>query len=150
VGVVWSGKPTHHNDHNRSIPVEQFLRALPAQAEVFSLHDRIRDQDAAVLAAHPRIRRFDGQIQDFADTAALAAAMDLVVSVDTSAAHLAAALGQPTWVLLPFAPDWRWLLDREDSPWYPTVRLFRQPALGDWDSVLARVRTELERLVSGP
>ena len=76
---------------------------------------------------------------DFADTAALAAQMDLVISVDTSTAHLAAATGRPTWVLLPFAPDWRWLTGREDSPWYPTMRLFRQPALGDWGSVLARL-----------
>jgi tetratricopeptide (TPR) repeat protein len=149
VGVVWSGKPTHHNDHNRSIPLRRFLRALPEGIEVFSLHDRVRDADAAVLADHPHIWRFDGQIGDFADTAALAAAMDLVISVDTSAAHLAAALGRPTWVLLPFAPDWRWLLEREDSPWYPTVRLFRQPTLGDWDTVLDRVRVALERLAAG-
>ncbi len=148
VGVVWSGKPTHHNDHNRSIPLERFLKALPEGVEAFSLLDRVRDADAAVLDANPRIRRFDGQIADFADTAALAAAMDLVISVDTSAAHLAAAMGRPTWVLLPFAPDWRWLLEREDSPWYPSVRLFRQPALEDWDSVLDRVRGELERLAS--
>ncbi|OYX29289.1 MAG: hypothetical protein B7Y99_13430 [Caulobacterales bacterium 32-69-10] len=148
LGVVWSGKPTHHNDHNRSIPLARFLQALPKGIEVFSLHDRVREADAEILARHPEIRRFDGQIADFADTAALAAAMDLVVSVDTSAAHLAAAIGRPTWVLLPFAPDWRWLLERDDSPWYPSVRLFRQPALGDWDSVLATVRDALERVVA--
>jgi Flp pilus assembly protein TadD len=147
LGVVWSGKPTHHNDHNRSIPLEQFLRALPEGIEIFSLHDRVRDADAEVLARHPRIRRFDGQISDFADTAALAAAMDLVVSVDTSSAHLAAAIGRPTWVLLPFAPDWRWLLGRDDSPWYPGVRLFRQPALGDWDEVLRRVNEAIASLI---
>jgi tetratricopeptide (TPR) repeat protein len=146
LGVVWSGKPTHHNDHNRSIPLERFLQALPEGIEVISLHDKVREADAEVLARHPRVRRFDGRIADFADTAALAAALDLVVSVDTSAAHLAAAIGRPTWVLLPFAPDWRWLLERDDSPWYPSVRLWRQPALGDWDSVLARVRGELERI----
>jgi len=82
---------------------------------------------------------------DFADAAALIASLDLVISVDTAAAHLAGALGKPVWTLLPFAADPRWLLDREDTPWYPTMRLFRQPAAGDWDSVLARVRGELER-----
>jgi ADP-heptose:LPS heptosyltransferase len=81
-----------------------------------------------------------------ADTAALMTHLDLIITVDTSTAHLAGALAKPTWVLLPFAPDWRWLMDREDSPWYPTVRLFRQPSFGDWDSVIARVRHELTAL----
>ncbi|HTK36754.1 MAG TPA: tetratricopeptide repeat-containing glycosyltransferase family protein [Caulobacteraceae bacterium] len=139
VGLAWFGKPTHHNDRNRSIRLEPLLEALPSGLELFSLQDRARPEDEAALAAYPRIRRFEDRLTDFADTAALASQMDLVVSVDTSTAHLAAALGRPTWVLLPFSPDWRWLLDREDSPWYPTVRLFRQPAPGDWDSVLARL-----------
>jgi ADP-heptose:LPS heptosyltransferase len=145
VGVVWFGKPTHSNDHNRSIPFEAFARALPEGVEVVSLQERARDEDAAALAAHPALRRFDGEIADFGDTAALASLVDLVVSVDTSAAHLAAALGRPTWILLPFAPDWRWLEGREDSPWYPTARLFRQPALKDWGGVIAKVRAAVER-----
>jgi hypothetical protein len=85
----------------------------------------------------------DNLIDDYSDTAALMAQLDLVISVDTSVAHLAGALGCPVWVLLPFAPDWRWLLDREDSPWYPTMRLFRQPAPGDWTSVVQSVRAAL-------
>ena len=148
VGVVWAGKPSHHNDRNRSLSLERFVRALPDGIEAFALQDRFSEADEAALAARPDIRRFDGLIADFADTATLAAAMDVVVSVDTSAAHLAAALGRPTWILLPFAPDWRWLLVRDDSPWYPSVRLFRQPEPGDWDSVLDRVRAELERLAA--
>lgn len=143
IGAVWFGKPTHTNDPNRSIPLAQFAQALPRGVEVISLHDRMREADAAALAAHPEIRRFDAEIADFGDTAALASLVDLVVSVDTSAAHLAGALGRPTWVLLPFAPDWRWLLEREDSPWYPSFRLFRQPALGDWATVLARLRSAI-------
>ena len=82
-------------------------------------------------------------MKDFADTAALVELMDVVVTVDTSVAHLAGAMGKAVWILLPFNPDWRWLLDREDSPWYPTARLFRQPAIGDWASVIDRVREEL-------
>ena len=78
-------------------------------------------------------------LNDFSDTAAAVAQLDLVISVDTSVAHLAGALGKPVWVLLPFCPDWRWLLERDDSPWYPTARLFRQPRIGDWDSVIAQV-----------
>ena len=143
VGVVWFGKPTHKNDRNRSLHLDLLLQALPEDVEVFSLQDRTRPRDEPTLADHPRIQRFEGRLGDFADTAALAAAMDLVVSVDTSAAHLAAAIGRPTWVLLPFSPDWRWLLGRDDSPWYPSVRLLRQPAPGDWRSVMAELHAAL-------
>jgi ADP-heptose:LPS heptosyltransferase len=90
---------------------------------------------------------FTDRITDFADTAALVAELDLIISVDTAVAHLAGALGRPVWTLLPFAPDWRWGLDREDTPWYPTMRLFRQPALGDWASVISRMAEELKSMV---
>ena len=88
------------------------------------------------------------EIHDFSDTAAFMQNLDLIISVDTAAAHLAGALGRPVWTLLPFNPDWRWMLTTEDSPWYPTMRLFRQPSFGDWESVMARVADELKNLAS--
>ncbi|HWQ62084.1 MAG TPA: glycosyltransferase family 9 protein, partial [Negativicutes bacterium] len=88
------------------------------------------------------------RLNDFAETAALTANLDLVITVDTSVAHLAAAMGKPTWLLLPYLADWRWLRGREDNPWYPTMRLFRQPKQGDWESVLSQVAQELKKLVS--
>ena len=100
-----------------------------------------------MLAAGANIRHFGDELSDFSDTAALVDQMDLVVSVDTSAAHLAGAMGKPAWILLPFNPEWRWMLDREDSPWYPTARLFRQAASGDWASVLQRVHQELTAML---
>ena len=87
------------------------------------------------------------EINDFSDTAALVENLDLIISVDTSVAHLAGALGKPVWTLIPFVPDWRWMLNREDSPWYPTMRLFRQPSHGDWESVIAKVKDELLKLL---
>jgi hypothetical protein len=103
----------------------------------------LRDGDAEQLRAYPNLDPVGGELEDFADAAAVLALADLVISVDTSVVHLAGAMGRPVWVMLPFAPDWRWLLDREDNPWYPTAKLFRQPALGDWDSVITRLGEEL-------
>ena len=102
--------------------------------------------DAAVLAQQPQIKHFGEQIKDFSDTAALVEQMDLVIAVDTSVAHLAGAMGKAVWILLPFNPDWRWLLKRSDSPWYPTARLFRQPAVGDWVGAIASVEKALGKL----
>ena len=92
------------------------------------------------------VAHFGEQLQDFADTAALISCMDLLITVDTAVAHLAGALGRPVWILLPYNPDWRWLTEREDSPWYPSVRLFRQSAIGDWDEVIRRVADSLQHL----
>jgi hypothetical protein len=147
VGLAWSGNPEHKNDANRSLPLARLDPILALDAEFVSVQRDIRAADAAILEASGRIRHFGAAVRDFADTAALIAQMDLVITVDTSAAHLAGALACETWVLLPFNPDFRWLLDRDDSPWYPTARLFRQPAVGDWGSVIARVAARLgERL----
>ena len=145
IGLCWSGNPQHKGDRNRSISVKQFLPLLSLGVEVICLQKDLRDVDRDILIANSQIRDFGGVISDFADTAALISFLDLVISVDTAPAHLAGALGKPVWVLLPIAPDWRWLLDREDSPWYPTARLFRQSRMGDWDAVIHRVLKELPK-----
>jgi tetratricopeptide (TPR) repeat protein len=129
VGLTWSGRAEHKNDHNRSIALTKLLPVVSQDLEFVSLQNEVRSEDQATLAESRRIRYFGDELLDFADTAALISLMDLVISVDTAAAHLAGALGKPVWVLLPFAPDWRWLLDREDSPWYPTARFFGSPHL---------------------
>ncbi len=149
IGIVWSGGKVHPNDHNRSMRLAQLLQGLPDGLEYVSLQNEVRDSDAQLLAQSPKVRSFAQHLSDFSDTAALCECMDLVISVDTSVAHLAGALGKSTWILLPFSPDWRWLLNRVDSPWYPTVRLYRQRSAGDWDAVLAQVRADLERAFLG-
>ena len=146
VGLVWSGNPKHRNDRNRSIPLRTLFRILDADATFVSLQKDPRPDDRAALLERPGIIDLTADLNDFADTAALIACLDLVITVDTSVAHLAAAMGRPTWILLPYLPDWRWLLDRDDSPWYPTVRLFRQSETRDYEAVLDRVRSELSAL----
>ncbi len=143
VGIVWSGSTDHAIDYNRSVLLSALAPYLPDAFECFSLQKEVRAQDKTTLATLQTIRNFSDAIVDFDDTAALCELMDIVISVDTSVAHLSAALGRPTWILLPYVPDWRWLLDRDDSPWYPTAKLYRQSADGDWDSVFARVRADL-------
>ena len=147
VGIVWAGSAVHKNNHNRSIPFDRFASLLSAPNIAFvSLQNELGAADTATLGRHANVISLGSELRDFADTAAVVSLLDLVVSADTAVVHLAGALGKPVWVLLPFSPDFRWLLDREDSPWYPTARLFRQPRFGDWDSVLARVKEELESL----
>ena len=120
------------------------LIALAQQdIDYYCLQPELLATDQALLDQTRVIRFFGGAIEDFSDTAALIDLMDLVITVDTSVAHLAGALGKEVWILLPFNPDWRWLLERSDSPWYQSARLFRQPAMGDWNSVLAQVAAEL-------
>jgi tetratricopeptide (TPR) repeat protein len=150
IGIVWSGNPKHGDDYKRSLHLADFVRGLPKGAECYGLQKDIRAQDRETLEIYPDIVFLGDQIADFADTAALCELMDVIVSVDTSVAHLAGALGRPLWLLLPFNPDWRWLLDRDDSPWYPSARLFRQPKLGDWPSLLANVREKLQRFANPP
>jgi hypothetical protein len=131
VGLVWSGNPRHRNDHNRSLSLGALTRILDVDATFFSLQKEPRPADKAILAERNDILDFTVDLADFSETAALISCLDLVVTVDTSVAHLSAALGRPTWILLPYTPDYRWLLDRDDSPWYPTARLFRQTATRD-------------------
>jgi tetratricopeptide (TPR) repeat protein len=144
IGLAWSGRPSHDNDHNRSMRLSTLLSPLAGfNATYVSLLREVREDDAPVLQDSD-VLHFGEELKTYADTAALIANLDLVISVDTSVAHLAGALARPVWILLPFMPDWRWLLDREDSPWYPTARLFRQDESREWDSVMARVRAALD------
>jgi tetratricopeptide (TPR) repeat protein len=144
VGLVFAGNSRHRNDRNRSIPLARLAPLLALDRIAFvSLQTGIDAEDRARLASGPSLLHLGDALGDFADTAAVIAGLDLVVTVDTATAHLAGAMGKPVWIMLPFSPDWRWLLGRRDSPWYPTARLFRQPAAGDWESVIAQVMAEL-------
>ena len=154
VGLVWSGNSTHKDDHNRSIALSRLAALFDVPGVQFvSLQKELRDADAQVLAQvlaqDARITDLGRHFGDFDDTAAAVALTDLVISVDTSVAHLAGAMGKPVWVLLPFCPDWRWLLERDDNPWYPTARLFRQPGMGDWDSVMTQLRDAVALRAAG-
>jgi hypothetical protein len=144
--LVWSGNPNNPVDKRRSIRLADWVAHLPPQFEYFSLQKDVREEDRDVLESSPMIFSFDDHSLDFfVNTAALCECMDVVISVDTSVAHLSGALGLKTWVLLPFMPDWRWMLDRNDSPWYPTMRLYRQKTAGDWNEVLIGVAADLCR-----
>ena len=149
IGLAWSGSTTLKNDHNRSIGLARLTALLSEGCSLVSLQKDVRDSDRPALDGSA-IARFENDIADFQDTAALVTLMDLVISVDTSVAHLAGAMAKPVWILLPFSPDWRWLLEREDSPWYPTARLFRQRRIGDWEPVIEKVRRELQQLIAAP
>jgi tetratricopeptide (TPR) repeat protein len=146
IGVAWCGNPLHKDDCIRSMDLKTFSGILDADATFVSLQKDIRVSDVAMLESLGHVLRFENDLRTFADTAALIANLDLVISVDTGVAHLAGALAKPVWVLLPFVPDWRWLLDREDNPWYPTARLFRQNVSCDWSGVINRVVSELKQL----
>jgi tetratricopeptide (TPR) repeat protein len=149
-GFVWSGSPAHKNDTNRSIPLARLaplFESLPFAC--FSLQREMRDADRDTLQRLPNLTDLGSDLADFAETAAVIAMLDVVVSVDTSVAHLAGAMGKPAVILLPHAADFRWLRDRRDTPWYPTAKLLRQPAFGDWDSVIAGLADQLREIV-GP
>jgi tetratricopeptide (TPR) repeat protein len=143
IGLAWSGHPSNWNDHNRSIELSALLPLLGLHATYVSLQYDVRTGDVTVLQDRSDLLHFGDELKKFSEMAALVSNLDIVISVDTNIAHLAGALGKRVWVMLPFVPDWRWLLDREDSPWYPTARLFRQYDTREWDNVIARVYTAL-------
>jgi hypothetical protein len=146
IGVSWSGNPKHNDDRNRSVPTTLLAELFRTSHEFHCVQKDIRPADAQALA--PSRIRFHGEhLTDFTDTAALISEMDLIISVDTSVAHLAGALGKPVWIFLPFVPDHRWMLKREDSPWYPTARLFRQERIGDWKSVISKLIVKLGEIL---
>ncbi|HEX2538663.1 MAG TPA: tetratricopeptide repeat-containing glycosyltransferase family protein [Pseudolabrys sp.] len=147
IGLVWSGNPGHKRDATRSIPFYALMPLLDIDASFVSLQKDVRASDAAVLKQTGQVIDVADNLTSFAETASLIATLDLVISVDTSAAHLTGALGKPLWLLLPQVPDWRWLMGRDDSPWYPTARLFRQDTTRAWGGVVARVRAALEDFV---
>ncbi|KDB07775.1 hypothetical protein LIG30_3116 [Burkholderia sp. lig30] len=148
VALVWAGRPTHVNDANRSMS----LAALAPLARPDVTYVAIQKGPAAAQAAEPppgmSLVSLSDEIADFEDTAAILSIADLLISVDSSPVHLAGALGRPTWTMLPFVPDWRWLLGRVDTPWYPAMRLFRQHTRGDWAGVVAAMAQELDRVVA--
>ncbi|MBV8664991.1 MAG: glycosyltransferase family protein [Burkholderiaceae bacterium] len=143
IGIAWAGNPQHRHDRWRSIALEHFLDLADGNQTFHCLQKDISVTDLSLLETRADVYRH--ALNDFSDTAALIMALDLVITVDTAVAHLAGALGKPVWLLLPFQADWRWLTQREDSPWYPTMRLFRQTVREDWGSVFAAVRQALAR-----
>jgi glycosyl transferase family 9 (putative heptosyltransferase) len=151
IGIVWQGNPSFGKrgyraaDQKRSIPLAQFesLARVP-DVRLFSLQKGYGREQLAGWQSENRIVDLGDRLGDFMDTAAVMMNLDLIISADTSPLHLAGALGRPVWAALPVAPCWRWLLEREDSPWYPTMRLFRQRRRGDWSEVVERMAVELE------
>ncbi len=146
VGLAWSGSASFPNNHRRSAPLEQLLARLAADCQYINLQTDVSAADRQVLSQHPEVLDFTELQGDFSETAALCQCLDLVISVDTSIAHLSAALGKPTWIMLAHNADWRWFLGREDSPWYPTARLFRQRRGLEWGDVFGRIAAELTAL----
>lgn len=139
VGLAWAGRPSHSNDRNRSIPLQTLTPLAAANVLFVSLQKGAAAEQVRRASGGLKIIDWTDDLNDLADTAALIANLDLIITVDTAIAHLAGALGKPVWVLLPFVPDWRWMLQRNDSPWYPSMRLFRQPRIGDWQTPIEQI-----------
>ena len=148
LGLTWSGNRKHRDDYNRSLSLRALVPLLDCDATFVSLQKDPRPEDKATLAERPDILDLTEHLTDFSATAALVSCLDLVITVDTSVAHLAGGLACPTWILLPYTPDYRWLLDRDDSPWYPTVRLFKQDASRDYAGVIERISGELQAKIA--
>ncbi len=143
IGIAWAGNAAHKSDRERSLPLEVMEPIAALGLPLYCLQREMRPHDFPAFAMFPNITYFGPELRDFTDTAALIAQMDLVVAVDTAVAHLAGALAKPVWMMIACAPDWRWMLHRDGTPWYPTMRLFRQPRPGDWHSVIAYAAAEL-------
>jgi hypothetical protein len=148
IGLAWAGNAKHVRDRERSMALRDLLPLFDIDAHFVSLQKEIRAGDDEILK-RCNVLQFGQKLGDFSDTAALISQLDLVITVDTSVAHLAGALNKPVWILLTHAPDWRWLLGRDDSPWYPSMRLFRQGETRDWSSVTMHVRDALREFIGG-
>lgn len=144
IGLAWRGNRKHLNDSNRNIHIGDLLRKLPKNFDYFSLQKEIVAEDEIALRDYPHLLRFEADLQNFSDTAALINCLDLVITVDTSIAHLSCALGKATYVLVSNPPDWRWLLGRSDSPWYSSAKLYRQIDRNDWDGVLSKIQADIQ------
>lgn len=148
IGLVWAGRIKAERERRRSCPLDLFKGLMQFEDTTFySLQKGKGTGQVRPGTEDIKLVDYTEDLDDFSDTAALAANLDLIISVDTAAAHLAGAIGKPVWTLLPFVPDWRWMLDREDSPWYPTMRLFRQPSPGNWEAAISDVARELGNLL---
>ena len=148
VGIVWSSLSNFRNDSYRSLKLKEFLEALPKNGiEYICLQKEIKEGDKEALASAQGIRFFGNELKDFSETAALIENIDLVVSTCTSVPHLSGAMHKPTWLLLSCVPDWRWMLNRNDSPWYSSVRLYRQDDTRNWAGILEKIKTDLEDLL---
>jgi Tfp pilus assembly protein PilF len=144
IGLAWTGRPTHPNDRRRSVRLARLLPLIQAGPAAFvSLQKPLPDVDREAMRAFNGMTDFSNELTDFGETAALMQNLDLVITVDTSMGHLAGAMAKPVWIMVPKAADWRWMLNREDTPWYPTARLFRQAKPGEWDPVLERLTAAL-------
>jgi Tetratricopeptide repeat/Glycosyltransferase family 9 (heptosyltransferase) len=150
IGIAWAGRPEHSNDINRSTKLETFAPLAAVKGvSLYSLQKgKSHSQAVASAPAGFRICDLAGRLETFDDTAAIIANLDLLISVDTSIVHLAGAMAKPVWNIIPFCPDWRWMLNRSDTPWYPTMRLFRLPRRGDWPAVMQQVKASLEEEVA--
>jgi ADP-heptose:LPS heptosyltransferase len=147
IGIAWAGNPNFVNDRMRSIGLAALAPLLSMPGFQFvSLQKDLRAGDQEIIRNHPELIHLGDRLADFSDTAAIMSLLDLVISSDTAPVHLAGALGRSVWILLDHINDWRWMRDRDDNPWYPTARLFRQPKIGDWESVVTRVARELATL----
>lgn len=149
IGVVWAGSPTHQNDRRRSVELGRFLSMMGHKGvTLFSLQKGPARKEIKAQGAQGMIVDVGQQLQNFSDTAAIIDQLDLVISVDTSVVHLAGSMGKPVWLLLPFTPDWRWMHDRDDSPWYPTMQIYRQAEAGNWAEVFEKVYEALAQKLS--
>jgi ADP-heptose:LPS heptosyltransferase len=147
IGIAWSGSPTHVNDKNRSLPLKSLDALLQLPADFHCLQNQVREHDIEDANKYQNLFMHTDDLKNFMLTAALMKEMDLIISVDTAVAHLAGAIHQPIIILLPFMPDYRWMLDREDSPWYPSASLYRQPAINDWVTPIQNIKQKIEELI---
>jgi hypothetical protein len=148
VAICWAGRPTHFNDVNRSLNLNAFTSLMDNGATFISIQKGPATKQLDEHQSRTNLLNLDKLIADFEDTAAILSICDLLISVDSSPVHLAGAVGCPAWVMLPFVPDWRWLINRNDTPWYPSHRLYRQPKIGDWESVIKAIDHDLKNVIA--